>query len=216
MMTTDKLLCLHGYRYSVYTRIVRVVLAEKSLAYDLSEVNPFEQESSAAANPHPFGMVPVLSHGGFQIYETNAITRYLDAAFPNPALTPRLPSAVARMAQVIAMIDAYGYRPMVRQVFEHRVFRPANGEALDEAEVAAGLRASGKVLAALESVAAEGLVLAKGQMTLAECHLAPMLDYFTVAPEGAALLARCSALSRWWADVAERPSLIRTNPGLPG
>lgn len=114
------------------------------------------------------------------------------------------------------MIDAYGYRPMVRQVFEHRVFRPANGEALDEAEVAAGLRASGKVLAALESVAAEGLVLAKGQMTLAECHLAPMLDYFTAAPEGAALLARCSALSRWWADVAERPSLIRTNPGLPG
>ncbi|CAM8661650.1 Gst Glutathione S-transferase [Paracoccaceae bacterium] len=216
MMTTDKVLCLHGYRYSVYTRIVRVVLAEKSLAYDLSEVNPFEEESSAAANPHPFGMVPVLSNGGFQIYETNAITRYLDAAFPDPALTPRLPSAIARMAQVIAMIDAYGYRHMVRQVFEHRVFRPANGEALDEAEVAAGLRASGKVLAALESVAAEGLVLAKGQMTLAECHLAPMLDYFTVAPEGAALLARCSALSRWWADVAERPSLIRTNPGLPG
>jgi glutathione S-transferase len=167
------------------------------------------------ANPHPFGVVPVLIHGGFHIYETNAITRYLDAAFPDPALTPCLPSAVARMAQVIAMIDAYGYRPMVRQVFEHRVFRPANGEALDEAEVAAGLRASGKVLAALESVAAEGLVLAKGQMTLADCHLAPMLDYFTAVPEGAALLARCPALSRWWADVAERPSLIRTNPGLP-
>lgn len=81
MMTTDKVLCLHGYRYSVYTRIVRVVLAEKSLAYDLSEVNPFEQESAAAANPHPFGMVPVLSHGAFQIYETNAITRYLAQPF---------------------------------------------------------------------------------------------------------------------------------------
>jgi glutathione S-transferase len=223
-LATSKGLCLHGYRFSVYTRVVRVVLAEKALAGELAcerrEVNPFEPEPGAEPNPHPFGMVPVLSHGGFVIYETSAIARYLDAAFPTPALTPDEPKAAARMAQVIAIIDAYGYWPMVRQVFEHRVFRPAAGEPCDEAEIAAeiaaGLQASVRVLAALEAVAAEGLVLGHGPVTLADCHLAPMLAAFTQAPEGAAALARFPALSRWWQGMAGRPSLTCSDPGLPG
>lgn len=209
-------LCLHGYRFSVYTRIVRVVLAEKALACEMCEVNPFEPESNSPPNPHPFGMVPVLSHGGFVIHETSAIARYLDAAFPGPALTPDEPRAAARMAQVIATVDAYGYWPLVRQVFEHGVFRPAAGEPCEVAEIAAGLRAAHKVLAALEAVAAEGLVLGQGRLTLADCHAAPMLAAFTQAPEGAAALAGFPALSRWWEGMAERPSLTLSDPGLPG
>ena len=34
-------LVLHGYRYSVYLRIVRLTLAEKGVAYERVEVNPF-------------------------------------------------------------------------------------------------------------------------------------------------------------------------------
>ena len=34
-------LVLHGYHYSVYNRIARLALAEKGVAYDRVEVNPF-------------------------------------------------------------------------------------------------------------------------------------------------------------------------------
>ena len=40
-------LVLHGYRYSVYLRIVRLALAEKGVGYDRVEVNPFAPDVPA-------------------------------------------------------------------------------------------------------------------------------------------------------------------------
>ncbi|WP_371260902.1 glutathione S-transferase N-terminal domain-containing protein [Bradyrhizobium sp. Cp5.3] len=34
---------------------------------------------------YPFGRMPVLDHGDFRLYETQAILRYLDRALPQPA-----------------------------------------------------------------------------------------------------------------------------------
>ena len=75
-------LVLHGYRYSVYVRIARLALAEKGVAYDRVEVNPFAADVPAAYLAlHPFGRVPTLVHDDFALYETGAITRYLDRSF---------------------------------------------------------------------------------------------------------------------------------------
>ena len=41
-------LVLHGYRYSVYVRIARLALAEKGVAYDRVEVNPFAPDVPAS------------------------------------------------------------------------------------------------------------------------------------------------------------------------
>src|SRR5436190_12009725 len=142
-------LVLHGYCYSVYLRIVRLALAEKGVAYDRVEVNPFAPDVPAAyLGLHPFGRVPTLVHDGFVLYETGAITRYIDRAFPGPALQPREPRALARMDQIIGIVDSYAYWPMVRQVFAQRVFRQQSGQPFDEADVARGLAATPRVLAA--------------------------------------------------------------------
>lgn len=204
---------LHGYRFSVYSRIARLILEEKGVGYAIEDVNPFEGDAAAEVLKwHPFGFVPVLSHGDFHLYETSAIGRYVDAAFVGPPLTPETPAAVARMAQVIAIIDAYGYRPMIRQLFENRVFLPMHGETFSAGEIGAGLVASRRVLAALEVIAAEGKVLTGDRFTLADCHLAPMIAYFAAAPEGAEMLRAFSALSDWWEQAAARSSLMRTDP----
>lgn len=99
------------------------------------------------------------------------------------------------MAQVIGIVDAYGYRPMVRQVFAHAVFRPRAGDKADPAELAAGLAASRPVLRALERIAAEGPVLDGDAVTLADCHLVSMVACFAEAPQGATLLAAHAALA---------------------
>src|SRR5690242_2253458 len=132
-------LCLHGYRYSVYVRIARLTLAEKGVAYDRVEVNPFGPDVPPAYLAlHPFGRVPALVHDGFALYETAAITRYIDRAFPGRALQPAGSRELARMDQIIGIADAYGYWPLVRQVFSHRVFRPRTGQPSDEAEIGRG------------------------------------------------------------------------------
>src|SRR6266566_3934423 len=97
-------LVLHGYRYSVYVRIARLALAEKGVAYDRVEVNPFAPDVPAAYLAlHPFGRVPTLVHDGFSLYETGAITRYLDRTFTGPVLQPRSSRALARMDQIIGV-----------------------------------------------------------------------------------------------------------------
>ena len=202
-------LVLHGYRYSVYVRIARLALAEKGVPYDRVEVNPFAPDVPASYLAlHPFGRVPTLVHDGFTLYETSAITRYIDRAFPGPALQPVDPQALARMDQVIGIVDAYAYWPLVRQVFSHRVFRPRSGQPGDEAEIARGLQASDKVLAALEPLVGDSV-------TLADLHLGAMIAYFVQAPEGRQALQHHPRLAAWWARLSARPSFAATEPGLP-
>jgi glutathione S-transferase len=125
------------------------------------------------------------------------------------------------MDQVISVVDSYAYRPMVRQVSSHAFFRPFFGEPSSRAEIDAGLEDSRKVLAFLDGVAGEGLVLGGRDITLADCHLAPMMDYFVRAGEGKAALSSRPALQGWWDRIsglevlkATDPFAVRSGPGL--
>jgi glutathione S-transferase len=159
-MMASMALVFHGYRYSVYQRIVRLALAEKGLPYERVEVNPFAPDLPAAYLAlHPFGRVPVLVHDGFAVYETAAITCYVDRAFAGPALQPADPRAPARMDQIIGAVDAYGYWPLVRQVFSHAVFGPRLGRPSDTGEIEKGLAGAAKALAAFEALAADASFL---------------------------------------------------------
>jgi glutathione S-transferase len=209
-------LILHGYRYSVYQRIARLALAEKGVAYEQVEVNPFAADVPVAYRAlHPFGRVPALVHDGFALYETAAITRYIDRAFAGPALQPADPKALARMDQIIGVVDAYGYWPLVRQVFSHRVFRPRFGQPTDEDEVARGLKAAAGVLGALEALMADATFLVGPARSLADLHLGAMIAYFSQATEGDALLTQQARLAAWWQTLRRRPSFAATDPGLP-
>ncbi|MFI5002203.1 MAG: glutathione S-transferase family protein [Reyranellales bacterium] len=209
-------LVLHGYRYSVYHRIARLTLAEKGVGYEQVEVNPFAPDLPAAYLAlHPFGRVPTLVHDGFTLYETAAITRYIDRAFAGPALQPTTPRTLARMDQIVAVVDAYGYWPLVRQVFSQRIFRPCLGQPTDPTEVARGLAAAAKVLAALEALMADWAFLVGPALSLADLHLGAMIAYFVQAPEGEVLLRQNERLAAWWTRLARRPSFAATDPGLP-
>lgn len=215
-MTSGALL-LHGYRYSVYVRIARLVLAEKGVAYERVEVNPFAADVPGEYLAlHPFGRVPALVHDDFVLYETGAITRYVDRAFPGPALQPADPKRLARMDQIVGVVDSYAYWPLVRQVFVQDVMRPHMGTAGDPQELQKGLDASARALDALETLAAAEPWLTGPDLSLADLHLGAMIAYFAQSPRGAALLAERPRLSAWWQRLKERPSVAATDPGLPG
>ena len=207
---------LHGYRYSVYLRIVAMTLVEKNVAWTHVEVDPFAEtipDTYLALNP--FGRVPTLVHDGFVLYETTAITRYIDEAFGGTALQPADPRERARMNQIVAVADSYGYWPMVRQVFSQRVFRPAEGGAGDEAAVSEGIEKSARVLAALDDLAAGGPFLVGDTLSLADLHFGAMIAYFAMAQEGRSELRRHAKLAEWWAAFSTWPSLVKSDPGLP-
>lgn len=210
-------LVLHGFRYSVYVRVARIALAEKGVAYEHVEVDPFAPDMPIEyLDLHPFRRVPTLVDGDFVLYETEAITRYIDEAFSGPMLQPTEPRPRARMAQIISIIDSYGYVSMVRQVAGERVFAPLRKRPPDEALILRGLEASRRVLSALDPIIPGDGPLAGGEVwSLADFHLAPIMVYFTMAPEGAETLAGYRKLSAWWHVMRERTSVKAVATGLP-
>jgi len=210
-------LTLLGYRHSVYTRVVRMVLAEKRQPATYIETDPFSDTPDAALlRVNPFGRVPVMVHRRFALYETAAITRYIEQMFPRPALIPEDPAAAARMQQIIGIVDSDAYRVLVRQVYSHAVFRPAFGEACDPAVIDAGLTAAPRILAALDGIAAEGLQLGAETPSIADMHLAPMIAAFAVAPAGLDLLRSYPHLHAWYQRISTRDSFQATHRDLPG
>ena len=207
---------LYGYKYSVYAWIARLALREKGCAYEWREVNPFAEDVPADYLAlHPFKRVPVLVHGDFVLYETSAMTRYVDEAFDGPSLQPATPRERARQQQIISVIDNYAYWPLVRQVFSHGVFRQRTGREADPNEVQRGLEAAPRVIGALEELAGGSNFLCSDSISLADVHLAPMIGYFTLYPDGEMLLDRQYRLARWWAAMSERSTFKETMPDLP-
>lgn len=200
---------LFGATYSVYVRIARLVLEEKGVHYRLEEVDIFAEGGPPAdyLARHPFGRIPAFEHDGFELFETAAITRYVEEAFEGPPLLPEEPKTRARVNQITGLLDSYAYRAMVWEVFVERVSVPQEGGVSDEAKIAAGLRTAESCLATLVDFMGEGDYLVGSGITLADLHAAPMIAYFRQAPEGAEVLSQHPTLASWWARLAERPSV---------
>lgn len=205
-------LTLYGLPRSVYTRIARLTLEEKAVPYRIEEVDIFGPGGVPAAHTkrHPFGRIPVLCHGELSIYETAAICRYVDEAFPGPSLQPPTPSERARMAQVIGLLDSYAYRPMVWGVFVQRVRLPMTGGSTDESLVAKSLKESRIALEALAALVGDSPFLAGNTLSLADLHAYPILRYFSLAPEGQTAIGEHRAVAEWLARLGTRASVQRT------
>ncbi|MER9289996.1 glutathione S-transferase family protein [Mesorhizobium sp. M0518] len=194
---------VYGADYSVYVRIVRLVLAEKGIDYALVPVDVFAAEGIPAwyFEHHPFGRIPAFEHDGFRLFETSAITRYVDEVFEGPALQPADPRGRARMNQIIGMLDAYAYRSMVWDVAVERLEK----DAPDERLIARGLSQASKALQTLSSLKAPGSWLLGDRLTLADLHAVPIIGYFVKVAEGQKLLAEFAEIQAWWDRVAKLP-----------
>lgn len=208
---------LFGAAYSVYVRAARLAFEEKAVPYRLVEVDIFAPDGPPAdyVERHPFQRIPAFEHEGFRLYETTAITRYVDEAFSGPPLMPATPRARARAIQIIGIIDNYGYRPLIWDIFVERVRAPADGRAADEAKIAAALPKAALCLQALADLAAPaGPYLIGNEVSLADLHAAPMFVYLKMAEEGEDLLAAQPRLRAWWHAMRDRPSLAATRSPL--
>jgi glutathione S-transferase len=201
-----------GAAYSVYVRAVRLALVEKGVAYRLEEIDIFAEGGPPPGylERHPFGRIPAFEHDGFRLYETNAISLYVDGAFEGPPLMPAELRARARAHQLLGILDNYAYRTLVWDVFVERVMVPQEGGTADEAKIAAALERARSCLAAVESLMGEGPWLAGARVSLADLRAFPMFDLFRKAPEGARLLGDHPGLARWLETMAQRPSVMAT------
>jgi glutathione S-transferase len=203
---------IHGHPGSPFVRSVRLALEEKGVPYRIQSTADGGVRGEAHRKLHPFGRVPVVDHGSYRLYETQAILRYIDALVPEPALQPQRPEAIGRMSQIIGINDCYLYPQVGRTLVFQRIIGPALlGTQPDAAAIAAAVPDARIGLGELDRLLGDQPFLAGDVLTLADLMLAPQLYFIAATPEGAAILEG-TALMAWLGRMNARASMRATEP----
>jgi glutathione S-transferase len=196
---------IFGHPVSTCTRKVLMTLHETNTPFELQVIDFAKGEHKQPAHlaRQPFGQVPALDDGGFKLYESRAIARYIDgkAGF---ILTPKDAQARAMMEQWIS-VETSNFTPHAMKFIYHSVFkREQTPEVLKAA--GAGLDVA---YAVLEKQLAAQPYLAGNAFSLAELSFAPYFEYLTLTP-AAGKLADHPHVAAWWAATSERPAWRKT------
>src|SRR5215813_8727895 len=146
-----------GLASSTYTRVARMVCEEKQIPYELKQSPPHSPDVDAI---HPFGKVPVMRHGDFELCESKAIATYLDLTFPGPKLIPTEPRQAALTEQWVSLVNTRMDGTMVRTYVFAYVFPKTSDGSPDRNAIEAVTPALKDEIGLLDRVVAKGGYLA--------------------------------------------------------
>jgi glutathione S-transferase len=202
---------VHSIPGSPFGRSVLAMLEEKRAPYRLSPLAPGSLKTPEYLALHPFGRVPVLVHNGFNLYETQAILRYLDRVLPEPSLTPSDVMRAARMDQAMNVNDWYLFHDVGNVIIFQRVIGPQlMGLTPDEAVIKAAMPKAHAVYDELSRLLGAQPYFAGEAVSLADLMLAPAVEFFTIIPEWTVLGAPHANLVSWMKRMQDRPSMKAT------
>lgn len=184
-----KPLQIHGFAPSTYTRSARMAAIEKGAAHELVPLAYRQSEHFAL---HPFGKMPILTHGDVTVFETIAIIAYVDRTFAGPPLLPDDPAALARTMTAVSVAIDYAYRPIV------------HGEDDPDGTVAR------RVLDWLDQTLADHCHVGGDQFGSADLFFAPMIDFSLARTDAEAVFGPRRHLRLWHDRMRERKSFEAT------
>lgn len=203
---------LIGPAPSTYTRVARMVCEEKAIPYELKQSPPHSPDVDAI---HPFGKVPVMRHGDFELCESKAIATYLDLSFPGPKLIPTEPRQAALTEQWVSLVNTRIDGTLVRTYLLNYIF-PKGADGKPDRRVIDGVVPAVKdELDLLDRTVAKTGFLAGDSFTLADINVLPILAYLRNFPESGAAIAAAKSLSSYFDRLSARPSFQNTVPPPP-
>ena len=197
---------------STYTRVARMVCEEKSIPYELKQSAPHSPDVDAI---HPFGKVPVMRHGDFELCESKAIATYLDLSFPGPKLIPTEPRHAALTEQWVSLVNTKMDGTLVRTYLLNYIFPKSSDGSPDRKTIDGVVPAVEKEIDLLDRAVAKGGFLAGDAFTFADINVLPILAYLKNFPESGAAIAKAKSLSSYFERLSARPSFQKTNPPPP-
>jgi glutathione S-transferase len=196
---------IFGTVISTYTRIVLITAEEADISHETIATPAHSPE-----NRHPFGKVPVVEVDGLELYESVAVTQYIDNEHNSGALQPQSPATRAVMDKWIALANNYLF-----PLFEHGLVMPwimhrVVGEPFDEAKIAKALPQVARALSFCEAEIAKDGAWVRGPFNLADVFMYPVLRGLQLTPQGASGLSQCPEITAWMEELEQRPSIQAT------
>jgi glutathione S-transferase len=202
---------VHTIPGSPYARAALATLEEKQVPWRIAPLMPGQLREPTHLSRNAFGRMPVLEHGDFQLYETQAVVRYIDRIWPRPALTPTDPRRAARMDQAMNINDWYLFQGCGNVIAFQRIVGPrVLGLTPDEAAISAAMPNAHRVFRELSRLLGEQPYFAGEQISLAEMMLVPQFDFLAQSPEWPTLTAGLGNLVSWFERTSARSSFQAT------
>ncbi len=198
-----------GTALSNFVRTARMAAREKGVAYELIEINP---RTDAARALHPGGMVPSMKHGDRTLFESRAITRYIDEAFDGPPLMPRDPWAAAQAEQWLAYIATSVDKAVIRELIYAHFFPATPDKSPDRAIIDRAAKRIERQFNALNNAVEQTGFLTGDFFGLADIYAMPILGQSRATPEGKEAMAKAPSLLAYYEKHKTRPSFAETAP----
>jgi glutathione S-transferase len=193
---------------SSYTRAVCMACIEKDIPYTLTQCLLGAPELFTI---NPFGKMPVMRHGDFELYESKAIATYLDRAFLGPPLFPSEPKLAALAEQWISVVNSSLYGTVIGYL-QALITPKTPGGSPDVAAIEALKPQLQMRFAVLDKALASIPYLAGEHLSFADLNLVTILHNVPLLPGAAELLAASTHLTRYHERLAARDSYRATLP----
>jgi len=192
------------------------VLYEKKVPYQFYPIDltKGEHKTPEYLDKQPFGQVPYIDDDGYTLYESRAITRYIDTKYPNqgPKLIPTDLKKYAQYEQA-ASTETSNYDPYVSGIVYEKVYKPYSGGKPDEVAVKKYYDTLVPKLDAYDKILSKQKYLAGNECTLADLHHLPYGAKLYEAGYGHVIDSR-SHLKRWWDEITSRASWQAVKGGV--
>ena len=193
---------VYGVPPSTFTRAVLMGCQEKGIDYELVRTFP-----STVGPLNPFGKIPAMTHGELTLFESSAILRYLDGAFPGPKLWPADARAAALVDQWMGAACDSLLNSAQRYMASRFNFLPVPAEMAKKY-----LDKSREVLPVFDRQLGQSRYVAGDVLTAADLFLLPVLSYFADIAELGAIGDTAPNCKRWAREMTARPSVKATAP----
>ena len=198
---------VYGHPGSTCTRKVLTVLAEKNHPFEFVTVDIMKGQGQSPEHlaRQPWGQVPVLEEDdGWQMIESRAIIRHLDATLPGTSLTPSNPRDRAKMDQWMS-IEQSNFTPGVMKILGQLLFARWRGAEPEMSIVEDGRVAVRKSVAVIERELEGREYIAGSSFSLADIGFMPYIEYLFLCGEGS-LISDHRNTASWWTRISERAS----------
>ncbi len=156
------IMTLFSNKSDIYCHQVRIVLAEKGVAYEIINIDP-DSISEELMELNPYGSLPTLVDRDLTLFNSRIIMEYLDERFPHPPLMPVYPVSRGKSRLLMLRIEQDWYPTL------------AKAENGDEQERAIALKQLKEEILAIAPIFAQTDYFMSEEFSLVDCYIAPLL-----------------------------------------
>lgn len=190
------IMTLFSNKSDIYCHQVRIVLAEKGVAYETEAVDPLAV-SEDLMELNPYGTLPTLVDRDLILFNSRIIMEYLDERFPHPPLMPVYPISRGKSRLLMLRIEQDWY-PTLAQA--------ENGNATERANALKQLK---EEMLAAAPIFTQTPYFMSEEFSLVDCYVAPLL--WRMQELGVEFTgAGSKAIKTYMARVFERDSFVQS------